>query len=151
MGAYNPASKVPTPQIDRLAREGVRLTDAHSPSGVCSPTRYGLLTGRYAWRSALERGVLWGDSPCLIEPGRATVATILRDHGYRGPFGIDGFRWRDADGHLAVQPLCEINARLTFGHVARRFAERLGIARVELQVGHREIPDGPGIVPLPVA
>jgi hypothetical protein len=88
------------------------------------------------------------DPPAELLLAARTAGEALRDHGYRGPFGIDGFRWRDADGRLAVQPLCEINARLTFGHVARRFAERLGIARVELQVGHGEIPDGKGIVPL---
>lgn len=79
---YNPHSKIATPNIDRLAREGLRLTDAHTPSGVCTPTRYGLLTGRYAWRTRLKRGVLWGDSPCLLEPGRTTLASLLRRHGY---------------------------------------------------------------------
>lgn len=79
----NPDSRIPTPHIDRLAREGMTFTDAHSPSSVCTPTRYGLLTGRYAWRSRLKRGVLGGLSPLLIEPGRMTVASLLRDHGYR--------------------------------------------------------------------
>ena len=59
VGAYNGESKIPTPNLDRMAREGIRLTDAHSPSAVCTPTRYGILTGRYAWRTALKRGVLW--------------------------------------------------------------------------------------------
>ncbi|MEZ5979744.1 MAG: arylsulfatase [Planctomycetota bacterium] len=85
---YDASSRIPTPNVDRLAREGVRLTDAHSPSAVCSPTRYGLLTGRYAWRTSLQRGVLWGDSPSLIEAGRPTVASVLRSAGYRtGAFG----------------------------------------------------------------
>ena len=61
-GSYNPASRVPTPHMDRLAREGIRFTDAHSPSAVCTPTRYGVLTGRYAWRTSLKEGVLWGYS-----------------------------------------------------------------------------------------
>ena len=87
-GCYNPDSKTPTPNLDRLAREGVRMTDVHSPSGVCSPTRYGLLTGRYAWRTPLKRGVLWGYSPHLIEPGRPTVASLLAERGYAtGCFG----------------------------------------------------------------
>src|SRR5690606_17057693 len=60
---YNPDSKIPTPNIDRLAAEGRRFTDAHSPSAVCTPTRYGLLTGRYCWRTTLKRGVLGGESP----------------------------------------------------------------------------------------
>ncbi|RTZ89388.1 MAG: Cerebroside-sulfatase, partial [Planctomycetota bacterium] len=54
-GCYNDQSKIPTPHIDRLATEGLRFTDAHTPSSVCSPTRYGLLTGRYAWRTRLKR------------------------------------------------------------------------------------------------
>ncbi|MEM7305366.1 MAG: arylsulfatase [Planctomycetota bacterium] len=81
-GCYNPASKTPTPNIDRIAREGVRLTDMHSPSAVCTPTRYGVLTGRYSWRSRLKSGVLNGTSPHLIEPQRPTVASFLRSHGY---------------------------------------------------------------------
>jgi arylsulfatase A-like enzyme len=80
---YNPHSAIPTPHADRLAREGIRFTDMHSPSAVCTPTRYGILTGRYAWRTRLERGVLWGYSPNLIEPGRMTVASLLRAQGYR--------------------------------------------------------------------
>ncbi len=79
---FNPEGKIPTPNIDRLAAQGVRFTDAHSGSGVCTPTRYGILTGRYAWRSRLQRGVLGGYSPALIEPGRMTVASMLRQHGY---------------------------------------------------------------------
>ena len=78
----NEASKVPTPNIDRLAREGVRFTDAHTPSAVCTPTRYGVLTGRYCWRSRLTSGVLEGYDPALIEPGRTTVASLLHERGY---------------------------------------------------------------------
>ena len=82
-GCYNPESKVPTPHMDRLAAEGMRFTDGHSPSAVCSPTRYGVLTGRYCWRSRLKRGVLSGYSPALIEPGRETVASVLKAAGYK--------------------------------------------------------------------
>src|SRR5437763_13482200 len=67
-GCYNKASKIRTPNLDKFADEGMRFTDAHSPSGVCSPTRYGLLTGRYAFRTRLKQGVLWGYDPALIEP-----------------------------------------------------------------------------------
>ncbi len=81
--SYNTSSKIPTPNIDRLAEEGIRFTDAHSPSAVCTPTRYGILTGRYAWRTALQSGVLWGYSPALIEDGRLTVASLLQQRGYR--------------------------------------------------------------------
>ncbi len=79
---YNPQSKIPTPNIDALAAQGMRFTDAHTPSSVCTPTRYGLLTGRYAWRSSLKKGVLDGYSPALIEPGRATLASLLKTQGY---------------------------------------------------------------------
>ena len=80
---YNAQSKVPTPRMDRLAAEGMRFSDAHTPASVCTPTRYGLLTGRYPWRSRLKSGVLNGYSPALVEPGRATLATLLHDAGYR--------------------------------------------------------------------
>ncbi len=81
-GSYNPASRVPTPNIDALAAEGMRFTDAHSPSAVCTPTRYGLLTGRYAWRTRMVSGVLDGFSPALIEEGRTTLASLLQGSGY---------------------------------------------------------------------
>ncbi|MFG0319227.1 MAG: sulfatase-like hydrolase/transferase [Planctomycetota bacterium JB042] len=81
--ASNPASRIETPSIDRIAREGMRFVDAHSSSAVCSPTRYALLTGRYAWRSRMKQGVLWGDDGLLIEPSRPTVADVLRARGYR--------------------------------------------------------------------
>ena len=71
-----------TPNIDRLASEGRRFTDAHSPSSVCTPTRYGVLTGRYCWRSRLKGGVLYGESPNLIRPGRLTLASLLKQHRY---------------------------------------------------------------------
>jgi arylsulfatase A-like enzyme len=80
--SYNPQSMIFTPNMDRLAAEGMRFTDAHSPSSVCTPTRYGLLTGRYAWRGDLKRGVLDGYSPPLIEPERLTIPLLLKGYGY---------------------------------------------------------------------
>jgi arylsulfatase A-like enzyme len=80
--AFNAQGKIATPQMDRLAQEGVMFTDAHSSSSVCTPTRYGVLTGRYNWRSRLQNSVLGGLSPRLIEPGRVTVASLLKEHGY---------------------------------------------------------------------
>ena len=80
--ALNPESKIPTPHLDSLAADGMTFTDAHSPSAVCTPTRYALLTGRYTWRTRLTRGVLDGYGEPLIEDGRATVATVLRQQGY---------------------------------------------------------------------
>jgi arylsulfatase A-like enzyme len=82
VGCYNPESKIPTPNIDRLARGGIVFTDAHSPSAVCTPTRYGVLTGRYCWRSKLKYSVLFGYEPPLIEPERLTVAGLLKGAGY---------------------------------------------------------------------
>lgn len=82
LGSYNPDSKIPTPHLDRLAAEGIRFTDAHSPSAVCTPTRYGLLTGRYSWRTSLTSGVLWGYSPLLIDTSRVTLPSLLQTRGY---------------------------------------------------------------------
>ena len=80
---YNEQSKVPTPHIDRLAREGMRFTDAHSPCTVCTPTRYSLLTGQIAFRvpngGTVFRGV---GGPSLIAPGRLTLSSMLRENGY---------------------------------------------------------------------
>ena len=81
-GCYNPESKIPTPNMDRLAKEGVRFTDAHSPSAVCTPTRYALLTGRYAWRTRLQKGVLGPFSQPLITEKLLTVPSMLREQGY---------------------------------------------------------------------
>ncbi len=83
--AYNPESKIPTPGIDRIAREGVRFTDAHSGSAVCTPTRYGLLTGRAAWRTRLQSGVLTtdGEPRSLVDESVLTVPELLTEHGYR--------------------------------------------------------------------
>ena len=81
--AYNPDSRVPTPYMDRLSAEGMRFTDAHSPSAVCTPTRYALLSGRYAWRlPSLESGVTNGYSPLAMDTTRATIASVLQSHGY---------------------------------------------------------------------
>ncbi len=82
--SYNPErGKIPTPHIDRFASQGMRFTDGHSSSGVCSPSRYTLLTGRYHWRTRLQSGIvsLWG-AP-LIAPDRMTIGTLAQQHGYR--------------------------------------------------------------------
>jgi arylsulfatase A-like enzyme len=80
--AYNDNCKVPTPNLDRLAEQGVRMNDAHSPSAVCTPTRYGLLTGRYCWRTRVKAWVLDGEGRDLIE-GQQTAAGMLRESGYQ--------------------------------------------------------------------
>jgi len=109
-GCNNPESKIPMPNVNSIAARGVRFTDAHSPSAVCTPTRYGILTGRYAWRTWLQRGVIGGYTPPLIEPDRTTTASFLKGRGYAtGFFGkwhlglgwtrVNGFTpaWQDAE------------------------------------------------------
>lgn len=83
VACYNAESRIPTPNMDRLAREGIRFTDAHSADSVCTPSRYGLLTGRYCWRTSLTRSVLFNYEPPLIEQGRMTLASLLKRKGYR--------------------------------------------------------------------
>ncbi len=80
--SHYPANKIKTPHLDKLVREGISFTDAHSPSAVCSPTRYGLLTGRYAWRSRLQEWVVAAYEPPLIDRDRPTLPGFLREHGY---------------------------------------------------------------------
>jgi len=79
---YNPESKIPTPNMEKLAAQGVVFTDAHSPSSMCTPTRYALVTGRYCWRTWLWRGVYGGYNRPLIKKGRMTIASLLKKHGY---------------------------------------------------------------------
>jgi arylsulfatase A len=82
VSALNPESKIQTPNIDRLAKEGICFTDAHSGSSVCSPTRYGILTGRYCWRTRLKEAVLWNYDNSLMSPSRLNVASCLKKHDY---------------------------------------------------------------------
>lgn len=79
---FNPESAIPTPHMDRLAAEGMRLTDCHSAGAVCTPSRYGLLTGEYHWRLGLERMGLDGYSANIVDTRRETVASMLRKRGY---------------------------------------------------------------------
>ena len=101
LSCYNRESKIPTPNLDALAARGVRFSDAHTPSAVCTPTRYGLLTGRYAWRTRLDKGVLDGFDPPLIEPNRVTLASMLKGAGYTtaciGKWHL-GMEWTRRDG-----------------------------------------------------
>ncbi len=86
IAAFNTQGKIKTPHIDQLASEGMKFTDAHSPSAVCSPTRYGIITGRYSWRSPMKSGVLTGKSKALISKNRTTVASLLQKGGYHTAF-----------------------------------------------------------------
>ena len=101
VGCYNPESKVPTPHLDKLAKEGIRFTDAHSPSTVCTPTRYSILTGRMAFRTGM-RGVFTGaGGPCMIENGRLSIGGLLQQQGYTtalfGKWHV-GMTFHDKDG-----------------------------------------------------
>jgi len=82
VSVFNKDSKIQTKNIDALAAEGMRFTDAHSGSAVCTPTRYGILTGRYAWRTHLQNGVLWGYDTALIASDRYTLANLFKNKGY---------------------------------------------------------------------
>jgi arylsulfatase A-like enzyme len=101
---YNPQSKIATPNIDRLAREGLRFTDAHAPGALCHPSRYGLLTGRYPFRTDISR---WPTQP-LVETGQVTIASFLRDQGYQtamvGKWHL-GFRENGYDQPLPGGPV----------------------------------------------
>ena len=80
VGCYG-ATSFQTPNVDRLAREGLKFTDAHAPAATCTPSRYAMLTGEYAWRQE-GTGILPGDATLIIEPGRPTLPGMLRDAGY---------------------------------------------------------------------
>ena len=110
VSCLNDSSKIHTPNLDNLAGQGIMLTDAHTNSSVCTPTRYGLLTGRYAWRSPLKSGVTWSYDTNIIEPGRTTLASMLKKHDYYtaciGKWHL-GMGWaEDAAGNIDfMQPI----------------------------------------------
>jgi len=101
---YNPDSKLSMPTLEKLAREGMRFTDVHSPSAVCAPTRYSLITGNYPWRGRHPRGVWKPQARSQVLPGQTTLAQLLRRGGYRSAkFGKDhlGGSFRRKDGGRA--------------------------------------------------
>ena len=121
--------KIKTPCIDKIASQGMTFTDAHSGSAVCTPTRYGLLTGRYSWRTRLQNGVASGFRPCLIAPGRLTVAGLLKGQGYAtailGKWHLD-FQYQDPkSGAILPKPSREgrspIGATIPDGPIHRGF------------------------------
>ncbi len=101
VACYNPESKVPTPNLDRLSREGLTFTDAHAPSTVCTPSRYSVLTGRMAFRTGITGVFTGAGGPCMIEEGRLTLPDMLRDKCYTtacfGKWHV-GLSFLDKDG-----------------------------------------------------
>ncbi len=108
--AHHPKNRIPTPYLDKLVREGTSFTDAHSPSAVCSPTRYGLLTGRYSWRTALQEWVVAAYEPPLIDADRPTLPGFLRNHGYAasciGKWQMANGKWQMANGRWQMADSC---------------------------------------------
>lgn len=103
VSVYNPNAAWQTIHIDRIASEGMMFTDAHTGSAVCSPTRYGVLTGRYAWRTRLKSGVLWSWDEPLIGKNELTVSKLLKEYGYTtaciGKWHL-GLGWQYHDGNI---------------------------------------------------
>jgi len=132
LGCYG-GTRIPTPNIDRLAREGVRFTDAHASSALCTPSRYSVLTGRYCWRTALKKGVLWHFDPPLLEPDRPTVASMLKRHGYAtaaiGKWHL-GLGWTTYDGASpnADGTNVDYHAPVTGGPIAHGFDESFAMS-----------------------
>lgn len=132
ISSLNPDSKINTPNVDRLAACGMRFTDAHSGSAVCTPTRYGILTGRYSFRSRLKKGVLGGYSEPLIGNDRMTVASFLKQHGYNsaciGKWHL-GFNWPLKDNaKKANASSVDFAGRITNGPTALGFDYFFGIS-----------------------
>lgn len=129
--AYNQDGKIPTPNIDRIAREGMKFMDPHTGSSVCTPTRYGIITGRYAWRTSLKTGVLGGMSPHLIDPSRETVASLLKKEGYRtacvGKWHL-GMDWAEKPGGGKKDRHFDMHAPIQNGPLDVGFDYYFGIA-----------------------
>ena len=120
---YNPNSKIPTPHIDALARHGMRFTDAHTASSVCTPSRYGLLTGRYPWRSRLPTGIVnsWGGP--VIDKDRLTLGKALQALGYKtaciGKWHL-GWDWPRREGGYLSEELEGVNVGREYEAYGRR-------------------------------
>ena len=132
VGAMRPESGIATPNIDRIAAQGVRFTDAHSPAAVCSPTRYGLLTGRYAWRTWMKQDVLGRNSRALIASDRPTLGTLLKSHGYRtaaiGKWHLGmGIPLLPEEETTSANRGIDLAGRITDGPVDRGFDEFFGL------------------------
>lgn len=142
--ALNPErGKIPTPHLDRLAQQGMIFTDAHGGSSVCTPTRYGLLTGRYAWRTRLQSGVLDGYAAPLIAAQRLTLPALLREQGYHtaamGKWHL-GFTVQPAEHDPGVEKrgAAPVGAITTNGPTTRGFDEFHGFQHARSMSGFFE-------------
>ncbi len=126
-GCYGADGKlVRTPNIDRLAREGRRFTDANTTSSVCSPTRYSVVTGRYCWRTSEKSGVLSTFAPLHIEPSRLNLASLLKAHGYQtAAIGKWHLGYGKSDGSPKWRP--DLTAELTPGPLDIGFDYHFGV------------------------
>lgn len=135
--ALYPRNNIVTPNLDRLAQQGMRFTDAHSASAVCSPTRYGLLTGRYAWRTRLQEWVLACYEPPLIDAERLTLPAYLKQHGYHtaciGKWHL-GWEWpgaqpsrMDEEKNVLRTATWDFSRPLRGGPTERGFDEYFGV------------------------
>ena len=136
ISSYNEDAAFQTPHIDGLAKHGVRFTDAHTSSSVCTPTRYGILTGRYNWRSTLKSSVTWGFSKALIQTDRLTIADVFKQNNYHTAFmgkwhlGWDWHFMGDVPEHLdnpTVRPEVDFSKPVTNGPGALGFTYSYGI------------------------
>lgn len=126
---YNANGKIRTPNIDRIGQQGMRFDDVHSSSAVCTPSRYSIVTGRYAWRSRLAKGVLYGYDEPLIDSSRLTVARLLKQQGYAtaciGKWHL-GLGWKVITP--GKEPVIDYSSRITGGPNALGFDYFYGIA-----------------------
>lgn len=134
VGALNPNCKFPTPHLDQLAADGMAFTDAHTNSSCCTPTRYGIMTGRYAWRTPLKRGVLNGYGNLMIDTKRMTIASLLKQKGYQtaciGKWHM-GLDWPSTDGKSASSATsqnCDYASDITGGPLDVGFGYFYGLA-----------------------
>ncbi len=135
VAALNPECQFPTPHLDRMAGEGMIFSDAHTGSACCTPTRYGIMTGRYAFRTPLKRGVLNGYSALMINRERTTVSSFLKEQGYatacigKWHMGLD---WPMVEGHelksRASGPHVDYAADITGGPLDVGFDYYFGLA-----------------------
>ncbi|KJD36361.1 arylsulfatase [Tamlana sedimentorum] len=119
---YNENGKIPTPHLDKMGTEGMRFTDAHTTSSICTPSRYSILTGRYSWRTPLKEFIVLGNAPTLIRKDRLTVAKLLQENGYQT---ANIGKW-----HLGLNWSMKNNSP-EFDHITDRRGDRLDFNQID--------------------